>query len=265
MNKRLIFACLLGISVGLPSCNSVSTKTEELSSTPEEKQIPVEAASSQTESSRSLNLIPFVYGIDISKFQGKELAILDTKKDSLGFVIAKATEGITYTDPDFATNWKTIAEKGLVRGSYHFYRSQDAPQAQAEHYLSNISDLRETDLPPIVDFEEGSLDGSESVQKVQTDLLKFLQLLEKRVDRMPMIYTDIHTGDKYLDGPEFAKYPLWIANYRTGNHPELPAAWQTSKWLFWQKSDSYTIRSTQNDFDIFNGNMEELREFIEGR
>jgi len=264
MNKRLIFACLLGLSVGLLSCNSGNTKTEELSSKPVENQIPVEHAPSQAEPSPSSSLIPFVYGIDISKFQGKELSILDTKKDSLSFVIAKATEGVTYTDPDFATNWKVIAAKGLIRGSYHFYRSHDAPQAQAQNYLSKISDLRETDLPPIVDFEEGSLDGSESVQKVQADLLQFLQFLEKRVNRMPMIYTDIHTGDKYLDTPEFAKYPLWIANYRKGNDPELPAAWKASNWLFWQKSDSYTIGSDQNDFDIFNGNIEELKEFISG-
>jgi lysozyme len=61
-----------------------------------------------------------VCGIDISKFQGNEINQLNKQTDQLTFIICKATEGITYTDPDFKTNWPMIQSKGYVRGAYHF-------------------------------------------------------------------------------------------------------------------------------------------------
>ena len=46
-----------------------------------------------------------VQGIDVSRYQGK-IDWLQVKADKREFVFIKATEGQTYTDPNFAANVK---------------------------------------------------------------------------------------------------------------------------------------------------------------
>lgn len=59
-----------------------------------------------------------------------------------------------------------IPEPGFIRGGYHFYRSIDDPVKQAANYVNAISDLKPTDIAPIVDFEGGGIDKSQSVDVI---------------------------------------------------------------------------------------------------
>lgn len=201
-------------------------------------------------------------GIDISKFQGHEINDITTQNTDLSFVICKATGGITYTDPDFSDNWNTIPKQGFIRGAYHFYYTNDAPQPQADNFTTALGDdFPSNALPPIVDFEETSLKTSDKDQIV-TDLLSFLDILEQKYGRVPIIYTDVNVGNEYLTDAQFAKYPLWIANYTTASSPTMPGAWKGTNWILWQQSDNYKIGDTANDYDLFNGNLAELNAFI---
>jgi len=202
------------------------------------------------------------YGLDVSKYQGNEIELLNKKSDSLSFIICKATEGITYTDPKFSKNWRMILNKGFIRGAYHFYRSDDNPEDQAANYLKAIVGLQNTDFPPIIDFEEGGIIKNQTVEQIQEALLLFLKKIEVKMNRKPIIYTDVNTGNTYLNNPEFSNYPLWIANYTNGKQPIQPDTWKDKKWTLWQKSANYKIKTIVNDFDIFNGNIEELQNFI---
>lgn len=204
----------------------------------------------------------YCYGIDISKYQGDEVSNLDENKDSLTFIICKATGGITYTDPMFLNNWETIKEKGFIRGAYHFYYTIDDPLDQASNYLSKIKNLNSLDLPPILDFEETSINSSEDIETIQSNLLIFLKELSEKTGRTPIIYTDNNIANKYLTDSVFANYPLWIANYTQNGAPKTPTTWKNKGWTFWQKSSSYTINSINNDFDLFNGNLDDLKQFI---
>lgn len=203
-----------------------------------------------------------VYGIDISKYQSNEIDKLDKKQDHLSFVICKATEGITYTDPKFLHNWNTIKKKLFVRGAYHFYRSNDDPIAQATHFLKTISNIEATDFPPIIDFERSGIDTSQPKNKIQTDLKNFIAKIEKTLKCTPIIYTSVSIGNSYLDDPFFAKYPLWIASYNGQKKPTLPKIWEEKSWTIWQKSPSYKFDGFTDDFDVFNGNLQELKTFI---
>lgn len=206
--------------------------------------------------------ITFACGIDISKYQGNVVQKLDKAESGLSFIICKATEGITYTDPKFVTNWNQIKEKGFIRGAYHFYRTNDDPQQQANNFINAISSLTSQDIAPIIDFEEGSIVGNLSLQKIQDDLLNFLSIIEKTLGRKPIIYTDNNAGNLYLNSSSFAEYALWIANYSNKAQPTLPQTWENKTWSFWQKSDSYKIAGIVSDYDEYNGDLEALSTFI---
>ena len=205
---------------------------------------------------------PFVFGIDISHFNNNEVDLLVKRKDSLQFVICKATEGITYTDPKFMMNWRDIKEKGFIRGAYHFYRTQDDPLVQANFFLNAISDITTNDIPPIVDFEQGGIDTSQSVETIQKNLLIFINEIEKKGNVTPIIYTSLNCGNTYLNNTVFSKYPLWIADYNGKQKPDLPNTWKTNSYLIWQKTDNYKIVNTTDDADLFNGDITKFKTFI---
>jgi lysozyme len=207
-------------------------------------------------------LKPYVYGIDISHYQHNEIDSIVKSTDSLSFIICKATDGVTYTDPKFKENWKTIKADKFIRGAYHFYRSKDNPLTQATFFLETISDIENTDLPPIIDFEEGGIDKSQSVEEIQSAFRVFLNEIKKQSKRTPIIYTDINTGNKYLNKADFSDYPLWIANYNGKKSPELPLTWEKKDWLIWQKYSTYKLNGMNNDFDVFNGNLLQFKAFI---
>jgi lysozyme len=208
------------------------------------------------------NIKPNIYGIDISHHQNNEIDVVIKNSDSLDFIICKATEGMTYIDPKFTRNWRMIKDHGFIRGAYHFYITKDDPITQAKFFLKTIDNIDSMDIPPIVDFEEGGINESQSVEKVQSALLLFLNHIETQSNRKPIIYTDLNVGNRYLNHSNFSDYNLWIANYSQAKKPNLPKAWAQKGWTIWQKSETYKINNKKNDFDIFNGNQIEFKEFI---
>lgn len=199
-----------------------------------------------------------IKGIDISKSQGNLIDSIDTNNTDLAFVICKASGGITIQDPDFAHNWETIPQKGFIRGTYHFYYTNDAPQSQADNFFNVVGSEYPADaLPPVVDFENASIKTTDHAQII-TDLLDFIALLEQKYNRTPIIYTNQSTGNSYLNDPRLAKYPLWVASYASS--PKLPSTW--SDWTLWQYSESGDINGTAVDEDYFNGDLNAMKQFI---
>lgn len=206
-----------------------------------------------------------LYGIDISSYQGDEIDFINKKQDTLSFIICRASLGITFTDPDFANNWKMISEKGFVRGAYHFYMCNDDPTKQAEHFIAVVGTLSPNDLPPILDFEELGLAGVTDANKIQSDVLTFLNAVEAGTGRTPMINVSPDFAAIYLTDPGFSKYPLWESDYINAAQPMLPSQWKSTGWTFWQKTDSVKVDGNVNDFDLFNGDRQKLDAFIQGK
>ncbi len=199
------------------------------------------------------------YGIDISHYNGNEVSLL-TKEDSITFVIIKATEGVTYEDPDFSNNWDLVEDQKYILGAYHFYRTNDDPDEQVNFYWNTLKSKGTPDIAPIVDIENGSIPTGTSIttQDLQTGLISFLETLTTVSGRIPMIYTNLDFANQYLNNPDFSKYPLWLAEYNNKTEPELPETWKTKGYTIWQKSDSYTIESIATDYDIYDGNLIKL-------
>jgi lysozyme len=206
---------------------------------------------------------PYVYGIDISSYQGDEAEMMSVQKDTLGFVFCKATQGAYGKDSNFASNWSQIKKDGFIRGAYHFYMTKDDPKDQAAHFANTVGSLEATDLPPVIDFEGGGIDKSQSVAQIQSGLNIFITTLEKELGRKPIIYTNIPTANKYLNDSIYAEYALWIANYTNKNQPDVPITWQEKGWTFWQRTDKYKLDNFTDDGDVFNGTKTKLLKFIQ--
>jgi lysozyme len=198
-------------------------------------------------------------GIDVSHWNGDEVKEI-TPEDSLTFIICKSTQGTSIVDPDFAQNWKLIGEKGTLRGCYHFYLVNADPAAQAKHFYATVSAQGKTDLPLIVDIEQGSMPSGTKVDpaKVKADLLTFIKTLQGLDTRTPMIYTGLSFANQYLNDPVFAQYPLWLADYTKAAQPPTPTAWKDKGWKIWQKNDDYDINSQPTDYDVFVGRKSDL-------
>ncbi len=194
-----------------------------------------------------------VQGIDVSHFQG----VVDWQqvaKAGMSFAFAKATDGITYTDPEFAKNWAGIQAAGLLRGAYHFFEANDDATAQAQHFLATVK-LGPGDLPPVLDVETTA---GMSDEQIWSGVATWLQVVEQATGRQPMIYIAPGFWNSHEPDLKLTRYLLWLADY--ASQPQLPNGW--TSWLFWQHSESGSVAGVTGavDLDLFSGTLEQLHE-----
>lgn len=200
-------------------------------------------------------------GIDVSHFQGN-VNWPAVKAAGIAFAFAKASDGNTYTDSQFANNWRGMQAAGILRGAYHFYESKDDPQTQAQQFLKILGQLGSNDLPPVVDIESST--GSFGTQSLANNLQIWLDTVEQSLQRTPIIYTNCAFWNANLVTkltPQFSRYPLWIAQYGV-NQPKIPNGW--NHWTFWQSSESGNVAGITGavDTDVFTGTMADLQTLI---
>ncbi|HEX3476782.1 MAG TPA: GH25 family lysozyme [Kofleriaceae bacterium] len=200
-----------------------------------------------------------IKGVDVSHFDGT----IDwgaARRDGISFAIIKATEGTSFIDNHFATNWTKTQANGIVHGAYHFFRPESDPVAQADFFVRIAGSPKSGDLPPVIDLEV--TDGLTASQ-VAAGARTFLQRVQQKTGRVPMIYTSVRVFNSLLGTPAgFNPYPLWVANWnvRCPNIPNPP--W--TRWTFWQSSATGTVAGFSDpvDVDRFNGTAADLMAFV---
>ncbi|HEX8114513.1 MAG TPA: GH25 family lysozyme, partial [Kofleriaceae bacterium] len=185
-----------------------------------------------------------IKGVDVSHFDGT----VDwgaAKRDGIKFAIIKATEGTSFVDNHFAANWANTRANGIVHGAYHFFRPESDPVAQADFFVQVAGSPKSGELPPVIDLEV--TDGRTAAQ-VAAGARTFLQRLQQKTGRVPMIYTSVRVFNSLLGGPPgFNPYSLWVANWnvRCPNIPNPP--W--TRWTFWQSSATGTVAGFSDPVD----------------
>jgi lysozyme len=185
------------------------------------------------------------------------------------YVFIKATEGDSYADPTFDDNWRGAKAAGLLRGAYHFFRSNVDPKKQATKFIDYVKSMNDNgELPPVLDLE--TPDG-QTKEKIISRAKTWLDLVEAAFGKKPIIYSgqfflQDHFSELGGGPPSWAKdYPLWLAQYPNtyveGSQPFLPRGW--FKWTFWQFSEKGVINgiNAKVDLNLFNGTLEELYKF----
>lgn len=217
-----------------------------------------------------------LYGIDVSKHQGtidwsrvelrydmfsKRITTDGAVRVPLTFVIVKATEGITTTDPMFEYNKQGVLSRNMLFGAYHYFSYTTDAMQQAKKYLK-VSQLCKGNIAPILDVEEDGnllkmlrnkqIDASNVKQKV----LQWLLYVEKNVGTRPIIYTSPTFKTKYLNSAVFDKYPFWIAHYQV-TEPRL-------RGVMWQFTEHGSINGIDENVDInlFYGTQNEIEKIL---
>lgn len=170
-----------------------------------------------------------IYGADVSNWQGSY-----TWPSGLKFGFAKATEGTTFTDGQFAHNWAQMKAKGLVRGAYHFGHPKNDPVIEAEHFLTVVRarGLHDGDLLAL-DLE---ISDGRSASAVAAWARKWCAHVQQRTGIRPVLYTFLSFArGGYCAG--LGAYPLWIADPSSpAGKPRVAGPWKS--WAIHQYSDS---------------------------
>ncbi len=188
----------------------------------------------------------YSFGIDISRYQTIMWEKLDT---NINFIICKASEGITLTDPKFATFWSKINPR-VKKGAYHFFRPQNSGKEQAKLFLSIVK-FKKGDLLPVIDVENGRAYRQVKPAIVAKHLKEMINYIEDELHVKPIIYTNASFWNKQF-GPYFNEmnngYHLWIADYRLREEPSIPKGW--NEWSIWQHSCKGVVKGILNEVDL---------------
>ncbi len=169
-------------------------------------------------------------GVDLSGHQVN----VDMKKlaeQNVQFVYIKATEGISFVDNYFESNWQNAAEAGLLAGAYHYFSFNVDGEEQAQNYIMSVGEDLNGRLIPAVDLELGENTARPQKDELVAELKKFNAAIEGQYGVKPLIYAQKDFYDTYL-ADDFAGYPRWVRSVY------FPAAWENGDdWLVWQYKD----------------------------
>lgn len=203
-----------------------------------------------------------IRGIDISHYQDninwdklRNALIHDTP---IRFMFVKATEGTDIIDENYNLNFYQARKCELIRGAYHFFSLKSSATKQAKLFCKVVQ-LEDDDLPPVLDVELVPT-ADYPKEKLQKEVLKWMDIVEKHYGVTPILYTSYKFKTSYLNTPAFDKYPYWIAHYYV-NELEYKG-----EWAFWQHTDAGHIDGIKGyvDVDLFNGDYKKLMKMTIG-
>jgi lysozyme len=203
-------------------------------------------------------------GLDVSHWQGT-INWATVKSQGAKFAYIKATEGTTYRDPNFSTNYLQAYNQGIIRGAYHYARPDGAGGAAQADYFASHGGAWSADgltMPGTLDIEWGTASqGGDcyglSQSAMVSWILAFSDEYHARTTRWPVIYTSTSwwsecTGNR---GAFASTNPLWVARY-SSSVGALPYNW--SSQTIWQYADSGTFPGDQNWFNGDYGQVQAL-------
>ena len=203
-------------------------------------------------------------GIDVSRYQGS-INWSSVRSSGVQFAYVKATEGVSYRDPNFGTNYVGAYNAGVIRGAYHFALPNRSTGATQANYLASNGGAWSADnltLPAALDIEHnpyGAMCYGLGQAAMRTWIGDFLATYRARTGRYAVIYTTTSwwtscTGN--WSGP-WANHPLWVARW-SSSPGALPAG--APYYTVWQYTASGSVPGISGavDRNHFNGDRSRL-------
>ena len=188
-------------------------------------------------------------GIDVSNYQTVSDwdAVYAAGKR---FAFVKATEGGTYTNPQFAAQMNGASDGGVLAGAYHFARpNSNTAATEASKFLSVAGDYAKAGwLRPVLDIETSSLSKAATSAWVND----WCNRVASATGVRPLVYTYVSFAADKLDST-VTQWSPWIASYN-GRDPLTSAPSGTAPWTswsFWQYSQTGRVAGiTSGDVDL---------------
>jgi lysozyme len=196
-------------------------------------------------------------GIDVSHHNGAP-DWSKVQQDGVRFVIAKATEGTTFQDPNYPTNKRQLEALALPFGAYHFARpdkSAGDAVAEADHFVA-YARLTGKNLVPVLDLEAT---GGLGTRRLTTWVKDWLDQVHAKLGVRALIYTTASFWKTYMGNSRwFADHGhrLWVAHWTTAVAPRVPANnWGGRGWTLWQHDNCGAVAGIDTcvDRDRYNG------------
>lgn len=196
-------------------------------------------------------------GFDVSGHQGT-VNFAAAASASRGFAIIKATEGVGWTDPDFAVNRRNAHAAGLIVGLYHFARPDtNSPDAEAAYFSGVIGPLQPNEFV-CFDWERAYTGDHVAWSKTWLDDVR------RSRSTTPFIYLNQGEERGQNWAPVASTYPLWLAAYDgTTAQPSVPY-WGAPRMK--QYSDAGTVLGVSGpvDVNVFFGDASQLAAYGAG-
>ncbi|MDG2154017.1 MAG: glycoside hydrolase family 25 protein [Crocinitomicaceae bacterium] len=216
-----------------------------------------------------LSLGQNVHGIDVSNWQGN-INWNNVANDGQVYAWAKASEGMTYQDPQFINNMTNGLNAGVVMGAYHFARpDNNLATEDASNFLSSAGAyIGAGFLPPVLDLENPYSNGQSIVltdlftsNELSSWVMEWMNTVETQTGITPIIYVNGNYANYLNSG--VINYGLWFAQPDEALTPPVNiGVWDD--WLFKQYSWWGEVPGIIGDVDlnIFNGSISEFNELI---
>lgn len=187
-----------------------------------------------------------VKGVDTSEYQGA-LDFEALSDAGVAFVYAKATEGASYVDGQFAATCGQASGSSVALGAYHFFSFDSAGADQAASFVAAAQQAwgnpAVRSLRPAVDVEwyGDKEQNPPRVEDVRRELRAFIDAVEAACGHKPLIYAGNDIYNRYLRG-YFDDCDLWISCRKWPAWVE----WPQGGWVIWQYSDVGEVAGTVN-------------------
>lgn len=194
----------------------------------------------------------------------------------LDFIVARAGHsynGVFYEDPRFVSYFPGIAQVP-IKMAYCYLNSVTALNIQVEEFLDTVEKAPFEWDGFVCDWEGSYNTLSESFADKG---VQWMEQIKELTGKPVILYTNISLYDTYWSSRGIG-YPLWIANFLPDGSwtietihnkvPNMPVSRKT--WKIWQFSSTIkgtdwgTGREDAGDIDMFNGTLDDMREFLAG-
>ncbi len=181
-------------------------------------------------------------GIDVSNWQGN-INFTAVKNSGINIVYIKSSEGRSFIDPYFETNYTNAKANGLKVGFYHYVTARTIQQAREQAlFFARVIANKEVDCRLAMDFEDF---GNLSINQINEISKVFLETLKNITGSEVVIYSNSYSARTIFDS-SLTKYPLWVANYGVSS-PGPNGKWQT--WVGWQFTSTGTVNGISGYVD----------------
>jgi lysozyme len=179
------------------------------------------------------------------------------------FAMIKATEGLTFVDPQFRRNWEGAKSIKAHRFAYHYAHPDEDPSLQAQKCVAEVKACGwERGDGIVLDLEENPYQGAGERSdwgRNAHQIAFWAWTFCTEVDRIlgqphhTIVYTNPYVASlgwcAMVGGHE-----LYVADYGVAEPPARIGPWK--KWTFWQRVGSPL------GLDVFNGTPEQLQAFV---